>query len=173
MACKSGVQRRSGHHQTMPYPLARATAKALPVTGTPPPVAPKRTVFARAARRHRRGPSRHACPNRQVVPPSQHEGVKVGGAGQSLAFPKNPSPKSQKQRDLCGLPEKGIVQFHDSPSCGNILPVCTPSRRAGLFPVCHTTGGSLFQSTPPPLVKATQKSQINTVPTPTVAWTRP
>ena len=27
--------------------------------------------------------------------------------------------------------------------------------------------------TPHPLVKATQKSQINTVPTPTAAWTRP
>ena len=52
--------------------------------------------------------------------------------------------------------------------------IANPQKRAILWPpsdhkelYCHRA------ITPPPLVKATQKSHINTAPTPTVPWTRP
>ena len=52
---------------------------------------------------------------------------------------------------------------------------CTPwGAHAAMFDSSfHTPISSQMDLVVPPFVRATQKSQINTVPTPTVAWTTP
>ena len=52
------------------------------------------------------------------------------------------------------------------------MPVGGP-QRCKAVDVQRYANGRRWQPPPPPLEEATQKSQINTVPAPTVAWTRP
>ena len=84
----------------------------------------------------------------------------MGGRARRAMFHRGTSPVG---------PQKTELAAHNS---GHVLvkEFAMPDKVAFRSTCCSASASSV---PPPPLVKATSKSQINAVPTPTVAWTRP